>query len=93
MAQQIDYACTRCGGLRKRNELITKKVSFSTLGSEGKMIRSRTLDWLCFSCTKNDPEYNIPEYESPGLRHDEAMRQKYSSGEGDEVSTTEPEVV
>ncbi|MFD8340585.1 hypothetical protein ACFV42_49620 [Streptomyces solisilvae] len=52
----------------RREDLVAVKVSFVTLGSEGKTIRSRTPDWLCFPCLKQDETWNIPEYDSPGLR-------------------------
>lgn len=81
MSEQHSYKCTDCGKMTPRDKLLTKKVSFSTLGSDGKMIKSRTVGWLCFPCVKKDPTYNIPEYDSPGLRQDEAIREQYMPNE------------
>lgn len=76
MGHQADYQCTRCGAIVGRNELLAVKVSFVTLGSDGQTVRSRTPDWLCFPCLNGDDVWNLPEYDSPGLRTAEAQLER-----------------
>lgn len=76
MGHQPLYKCTRCNQEQEREDLIAVKVSFVTLGSKGATLRSRTPDWLCFPCLNKDKIWNLPEYDSPGLRtaEEEASR-------------------
>ncbi|MEU4066703.1 hypothetical protein AB0F25_30695 [Streptomyces wedmorensis] len=68
MGHQAPYKCTECGEVQPREDLIAKKVSFVTLGSKGTTIKSRTPHWLCFKCLKGDKDWNLVQYDSPGLR-------------------------
>lgn len=68
MGHQPVYRCTRCKDEVDRDELVSVKVSFVTLGSRGQTLRSRTPDWLCFPCLNADKIWNMEEYDSPGLR-------------------------
>lgn len=68
MGHLPDYVCTSCGLQTPRANLVAKKVSFGTLGSNSVMLKSRTVAWLCFPCVKKDPAWQLEEYESPGFK-------------------------
>lgn len=86
MPHYTEYACTRCKKKCERDVLVAKKVSFSALGPGGKVIRSRTTDWLCDECLPLDEHWNIQPYSgAPGLKSDPLERvraaQSHSTGE------------
>lgn len=70
MGHLPEYKCTLCGSPTPRDELLAKKISFLTLGSKGKTVKSRTSDWICLKCLASgkDPHWKLDEYESPGMR-------------------------
>lgn len=69
MPHYSDYRCTPCGRVTERELLYVKKVTFSEMGAGGKVVRSRTVDWICDECIEKDPEYNSEPYvNAPGLK-------------------------
>lgn len=63
-----DYRCTICNRETLRDLLVAKKVSFSKLGPGAKLIRSRTVAWVCDECIERDEEYNLPAFQgAPGM--------------------------
>jgi hypothetical protein len=52
------YACTRCGQIKSRDQLMVKKAVFLTMGEGGRTIRSRVTDWLCGRCAAGDDDWN-----------------------------------
>lgn len=75
MGHQPDYSCSICKKQKPRGELLAKKVSFITLGANGKTIKSRTPAWCCFDCLASgmDPDWEREGYDSPGLQVGEDM--------------------
>ena len=60
--------CTVCMNLTSPELLTVKRTSFSPRSEPSKVIRSRTTAWLCQSCIKKDPEWNLPAYKgAPGM--------------------------
>lgn len=68
MAAEYDYKCSRCGTDCVRDLLTVKKILFLEMGAGGKTIRSRVDSWLCPSCTKADPHWNLPAHRQPQER-------------------------
>lgn len=57
-----NYTCTSCGATPGRSKLIAKKVLFTGMGAGAKTHRARVIAHLCVTCTRKDPQYNIPPY-------------------------------
>lgn len=74
MPKLYKYECSVCHKLWEtpddaRTNLVVKKIEFRQYGFKGKLIRSRTLKWLCRRCMMRDVEYNLPEnYFSDGMQ-------------------------
>lgn len=48
---------------------MVKKVNFSAVGAGAKIVRSRTVAWLCDECLPKDPDYNAEAFKgAPGLK-------------------------
>lgn len=62
---KVDYACTRCGKEHPRSDLVAKVASFRELGVGGRLVRSRTVAWLCENCMVYDPDYNMTRVNGP----------------------------
>lgn len=59
--------CTRCGKDCDRDKMMCQKVSFHEMGKGGRLIRTRTVAWLCPSCVSQDPVWNSEPWTSaPG---------------------------
>lgn len=66
--RHIEYNCTECGEPYDREILSAKKVSFHAIGVKGRMLRSRTVAWLCPRCLVRDPAWTAEAYAaSPGM--------------------------
>lgn len=98
MPQTQTYTCGLCGNVRSRDELLAKKISYLTLGSKGRTIRSRTKNWTCLECLAKgkDPDFNIEAYDSPGMRRAEdieaeiaSKRRQARTGEAEDESDNE----
>ena len=89
----IVYRCSRCATTYKKNQLIAVRVQFIELGVKGKLIRSRTTEWLCNPCMLNDPIYNRESYfASPGnrdLAHARTIRERFSTRSANDDSQEE----
>lgn len=62
----IDYRCGGCGTETEPAELTIKRAVFQNL-TDKKVVRSRTVEWLCGLCLGQDPNWNQPLYTSPGM--------------------------
>lgn len=60
------YECTRCKTPCERELLMARSVNFKLMGEGGRLIKSRTSDWLCPACVKVDPDYTAPPFKAPG---------------------------
>lgn len=69
-----EYKCTLgCQQPKARDELSVKKAVFQKLGPGGRIIRSRSVGWICDTCRELDPDYlREPWSESPGNRKQES---------------------
>lgn len=66
---ELVYSCTSCGTETERELLMVRKVSFHLMGRRGRMIRSRTTDWLCPACVSKDTAWKQEGYHgSPGMQ-------------------------
>lgn len=64
-----DYKCSKCGNPKDKDELFARRVQFVQLGFKGKLIKSRTTDWLCVVCLKKDPDFERESFvDSPGAK-------------------------
>ena len=71
MPHYTEYRCTGadCGKVTLRELLTAKKVNFSPIGPGAKIIRSRTVAWLCDECLEKDVDYNAQAFKAaPGLK-------------------------
>lgn len=67
--RDIDYTCHRCLKQFDRETLRAKKVQYLMMGRNGKVIRSRVIEWLCVPCMEKDPDYNRELWiASPGMK-------------------------
>lgn len=73
----LKYTCSECGTERPRSEFITKRVQFKDMGTDGKVITTRTVAWLCKakepatgkSCWERDPDFGRAAWlDAPGTR-------------------------
>lgn len=82
MPHYTEYLCTNCGQYTERELLTVKKVVFTEMGSGGKVLKSRTIGWLCNDCIEDDEHYNLDAYttapglKSPGLERVRAAERK-----------------
>lgn len=67
MAAKIDYRCGKCESELTREECYAKKVSYTTMGMRARILRMRTVAWLCIHCLRKEPEYNMPHKARPYL--------------------------
>jgi len=64
---------------------MAKKVIFSALGAGAKIVRSRTVGWLCDECILEDEDYTrepfagAPGMTSPALERVRALENKQGS--------------
>jgi hypothetical protein len=60
--------CTRCGSICSPELLTIMRVSFSPRTKPSKIVKSRTVAWLCEDCLGNEPTANLPAYKgAPGM--------------------------
>lgn len=57
--RNIDYRCDTCKRSTPRSKLAAKRVHYTTVSRPPRAIRSRTVAWLCESCMKEEPEFNV----------------------------------
>lgn len=69
--QEYEYYCTGCNRPTKRDLLTAKKVLFNEIGKGGRTLRSRTVDWLCPDCVKQDPAWLLEPNQAPTQRESE----------------------
>lgn len=75
--RNIEYKCARCGRLVGKENLVVRRVQFREMGQGGKVLRTRTGEWLCRvaqqdgspSCLEQDPAWTQERFtESPGMQ-------------------------
>ena len=65
--RSIQYQCTECAKQATRETLFSKRVSWATIGSNPKVVRVRTIAWVCKTCMEADPNYQRePHSQAPG---------------------------
>ncbi len=62
MPHYSEYRCGTCQQVTLRELLVAKKVVFTGLGAGAKIIKSRTVGWVCDECVEKDPDFNIEKY-------------------------------
>lgn len=65
MANERNYACTRCGTPTQRELLMVKKAVFLEMGEGARTFRSRVIGWLCPKCVATDPDWNQEKFSPP----------------------------
>lgn len=60
MAAEVDYRCDTCKKKLKREECVAKKVQYATMGASARILRMRTVGWVCVPCMRKEQEYNTP---------------------------------
>lgn len=67
--RDIKYECTYCHVDVGRDKLMAKRVQFLTMGKSARVLRSRTVAWVCNDCAKLDNDWTSePWMDSPGLK-------------------------
>lgn len=76
------YACSVCGQIVGRSNLVVKRATFMEVGKGGRLIRTRTVAWLCRKqCLEADPDWTQPAYAgSPGMADTEPGREYRDQG-------------
>lgn len=70
--RHIAYRCSACGASKDRDSLFVKRVYFATMGVKYKILKSRTVAWLCESCRDADPHWTQEFSQSPGFKKGES---------------------
>lgn len=68
MTVEHDYICNACGKPTRRDDLVVKKVLFTSMGQGANTIKGRVVAWLCEPCTSKDPDWNRPPNVQPSER-------------------------
>lgn len=64
-----DYKCTECNRETLRGLLTAVRVQFTPLGPGAKVLRSRTIAWLCDECRETNDYWNLPAWSgAPGMK-------------------------
>lgn len=66
MPHYTDYRCSVCCQITLKSLLVVKKAVFQPLGSGAKIIKSRTISWLCNECVEKDEDYQREAFDAPG---------------------------
>lgn len=65
--RKITYRCTNCGEEKPREDLLARRVVFTTI-KPVRTVLSRVTGWWCGSCRAQDPIWNSePRVNSPGV--------------------------
>lgn len=67
MAFYTNYKCTACGQKCMKDLLVNKTVVFTPLGTR-RILKSRSVMFLCPECLEKDEEYNLPPNSGPGTK-------------------------
>ena len=74
-SRPINYTCDVCKLTRTKDELVAKRVQYREMGSDGKVLKTRVIKWVCRvpsdvtgrSCLDEDADFHRPKYEdAPG---------------------------
>lgn len=78
-----DYKCTRCDRETLRDLLTAMKVQFTPLGPGAKVLRSRTVEWLCDECRDTDLYWTMPKFTgAPGMKSEPLERVRRAEANG-----------
>lgn len=78
-----DYKCTRCEQETLRELLTAQKVQFTPIGPGARVVRSRTVNWLCDECLQTDPYWNMPKFiGAPGMKSEPLERVRRAEAGG-----------
>jgi len=73
----IDYSCSECRRKVGREHLMAVRVQFKEMGVHGRIVKTRTTEWLCTipqengdqSCLDSNPAWQADRMaESPGFK-------------------------
>lgn len=68
MPHYSEDRCSVCGNLTSPELLTVKRVNFSPRTKSNKVIRSRTMSWLCEGCLERDEDWSRPAFKgAPGM--------------------------
>lgn len=63
------WPCSVCGDdTRPKDQMVAKRVVFTTLGAGYDTLRSRTTEYLCPPCRDRDPIWNSPAHAGPARK-------------------------
>lgn len=66
------WPCSVCGDdTRPRDQMVAKRVQFTTLGAGFKTLKSRTVEYLCPTCREADEVWLSPPYSGPTIKERE----------------------
>lgn len=67
--RDIKYVCGNCGQTKTKATLTVKRVQFLEMGENGKLLKTRVVEWLCEDCRAEDPAWSQDKlFGSPGLQ-------------------------
>ncbi len=82
--RKFNRKCSRCGlevDSFHKHLLVVVRVQFVEMGHNGKVLRSRTKEWLCIPCMEKDPDYNRESHtEAPGFVNAEPAKLRKEEG-------------
>jgi hypothetical protein len=68
MAYKGPYNCTECGQDPGRENITVITVQFKPIGSGVKVLKSRTIGWLCPGCLLKNPTWNLEYRDAPAYK-------------------------
>lgn len=90
MPHYTQYKCAEpplgCGRETLRDLLTVMKVVFTEMGQGGKILRSRTVGWLCDECVEKNDYWNLQAFTSaPGMKSEPLERVRAAQRKHDET--------
>jgi NMD protein affecting ribosome stability and mRNA decay len=68
MPHYTENLCTRCGSITSPELLTIVRVCFYPRTKTTKVIKSRTIAWLCEGCLDSNEYWNLPSHKgAPGM--------------------------
>lgn len=63
------WPCSSCGAENyPKDQMVAKRVAFTTLGAGYATLRQRTTEYLCPPCRDNDPIWTLPAHAGPARK-------------------------
>lgn len=86
MPHYTEYRCGVCKQVTLRQLLVVKKVVFTEIGPGAKIIKSRTVGWICNECVENDTDFQLEKYsKAPG--HKSAPLERVRAATADQITS------